>query len=86
MDVVEMKKPDRDKRYRQAKDVNSTIPARLGTLPAGRLSERAVPAQLCLPSGAMPQMITRKSFHLNIMLPPFKIIYYPPWNMYFTCK
>jgi len=39
MDVEEMKKPDRDKRYRQAKDVNSTIPARLGTLPAGRLRE-----------------------------------------------
>lgn len=61
--------------------MNSTIPARLGTLPAGRLRERAVPAQLCLPSGAMPQMITRKSFHPNIMLPLLKIIYYPPWNI-----
>lgn len=81
-----MKKPDRDKKYRQAKDVNGTIPATLGTLPAGRLRERAVPAQLCLPSGAMPQMITRKSFHPNIMLTLLKIIYYPPCKMYFTCK
>lgn len=59
----------------QAKDFNGTIPATLGALPAGTLRECAVPAQVCLPSGATRQMITRQSLHPGIMPLQLKIIY-----------